>query len=31
MTCSSCVASVERSLNSLTGVRASVNFASETV
>ena len=31
MTCSSCVASVERALNTLTGVRASVNFASETV
>ena len=31
MTCSSCVASVERALNSVAGVRASVNFASETV
>ncbi len=31
MTCSSCVASVERALNTVPGVRASVNFASETV
>lgn len=31
MTCSSCVNSVERSLNSIPGVSASVNFASETV
>jgi len=31
MTCSACVNSVERSLNSIPGVNASVNFASETV
>ena len=31
MTCSACVNSVERSLNSIPGVSASVNFASETV
>jgi Cu+-exporting ATPase len=31
MTCSSCVNSVERSLNAIPGVNASVNFASETV
>ena len=31
MTCSACVNSVERSLNALPGVSASVNFASETV
>ena len=31
MTCSSCVAAVERTLNSVDGVSASVNFASETV
>lgn len=31
MTCSSCVATVERALNTVPGVRASVNFASETV
>ena len=31
MTCSACVNSVERALNSLPGVSASVNFASETV
>ena len=31
MTCSSCVNSVERSLNAISGVKASVNFASETV
>lgn len=31
MTCSSCVNSVERSLNAIPGVSASVNFASETV
>jgi len=30
MTCSSCVASIERSLNSLPGVSATVNFATET-
>lgn len=30
MTCSSCVASVERSLNALPGVSATVNFATET-
>ena len=31
MTCSACVNTVERSLNSIPGVNASVNFASETV
>lgn len=31
MTCSSCVNTVERTLNDIPGVRASVNFASETV
>ena len=31
MTCSSCVNSIERELNEITGVSASVNFASETV
>ena len=31
MTCSACVNSVERSLNAIPGVTASVNFASETV
>lgn len=31
MTCSACVNSVERSLNAIPGVSASVNFASETV
>jgi Cu+-exporting ATPase len=31
MTCSACVNSVERSLNEIPGVKASVNFASETV
>lgn len=31
MTCSSCVNSIEKSLNAIEGVRASVNFASETV
>ena len=31
MTCSSCVRTVERALNDLPGVSASVNFASETV
>lgn len=31
MTCSSCVNSVERALNEIPGVSASVNFASETV
>ena len=31
MTCSACVNSVERSLNAISGVSASVNFASETV
>ncbi len=31
MTCSSCVNSIESSLNSLSGVSASVNFATETV
>ena len=31
MTCSACVNSVERALNALPGVSASVNFASETV
>lgn len=31
MTCSACVNSVERSLNAIPGVNASVNFASETV
>ncbi len=31
MTCSSCVNSVERTLNAIPGVSASVNFASETV
>ncbi|MFA5918648.1 MAG: heavy metal translocating P-type ATPase [Candidatus Nanopelagicaceae bacterium] len=30
MTCSSCVATVERALNAIPGVSASVNFASET-
>lgn len=30
MTCSSCVATVERTLNAIPGVSASVNFASET-
>jgi Cu+-exporting ATPase len=31
MTCSACVNSVERTLNEIPGVKASVNFASETV
>ncbi len=31
MTCSSCVNTVERTLNQIPGVKASVNFASETV
>ena len=31
MTCSSCVNSIERALNEIDGVSASVNFASETV
>jgi len=31
MTCSSCVNSIEKSLNSIAGVSASVNFATETV
>lgn len=31
MTCSSCVNSIERALNEIDGVKASVNFASETV
>lgn len=31
MTCSSCVNTVERALNEIPGVKASVNFASETV
>jgi P-type Cu+ transporter len=31
MTCSSCVNSIEKSLNSIAGVNASVNFATETV
>jgi Cu+-exporting ATPase len=31
MTCSSCVNTIEKALNSLVGVSASVNFASETV
>ena len=31
MTCSACVNSIERSLNAILGVSASVNFASETV
>jgi Cu+-exporting ATPase len=31
MTCSSCVNTVEKSLNSISGVSASVNFATETV
>lgn len=31
MTCSSCVNTIEKALNSIDGVRASVNFASETV
>jgi Cu+-exporting ATPase len=31
MTCSSCVNSIERALNEIDGVTASVNFASETV
>ena len=31
MTCSSCVNTVERTLNEIPGVKASVNFASETV
>jgi len=31
MTCSSCVNSIEKSLNSISGVNASVNFATETV
>ena len=30
MTCAACAARTEKSLNSLDGVRASVNFASET-
>ncbi|CAB4779912.1 unannotated protein [freshwater metagenome] len=30
MTCSSCVASIERALNSISGVSATVNFATET-
>ena len=30
MTCSSCVATIERTLNAIPGVRATVNFASET-
>ena len=31
MTCSACVNSIERTLNEMDGVSASVNFASETV
>ena len=31
MTCSSCVNSIERTLHEIDGVKASVNFASETV
>ena len=31
MTCSACVNSIERTLNSMEGVKASVNFGSETV
>lgn len=31
MTCSSCVNTIERTLNEIPGVKASVNFASETV
>ena len=31
MTCSSCVNTVEKSLNTMSGVSASVNFATETV
>ena len=31
MTCSSCVNTIERALNEVDGVAASVNFASETV
>lgn len=31
MTCSSCVNTIERTLNEIAGVKASVNFASETV
>ena len=31
MTCSSCVNTVEKSLNAISGVSASVNFATETV
>ena len=31
MTCSACVNSIERALNEMDGVSASVNFASETV
>lgn len=31
MTCSSCVNSIEKTLNEITGVNASVNFATETV
>ena len=31
MTCSACVNSIERALNEIDGVTASVNFASETV
>ncbi len=30
MTCSSCVISVEKALNGVSGVRASINFATET-
>jgi Cu+-exporting ATPase len=30
MTCSSCVATIERTLNAIPGVSATVNFASET-
>ena len=30
MTCSSCVNTVEKALNSVSGVRATVNFATET-
>ena len=31
MTCSACVNAIERALNSIEGVKASVNFGSETV
>jgi Cu+-exporting ATPase len=31
MTCSSCVNSIEGALNSITGVKATVNFATESV